>query len=233
VLVGLTLAACGGSGGSATDTGTGTPTAATTTAGTTTGATKDEAQQLANSMLLRLSDFPAGWRATPSEDQEGCSGIDKLTERYDVLAKADSKDFATGDTTEASSSAGFFHDEAMAREALNYLEAAIQSKSLRDCLSDALRKDAEEGVTFGDIQVGQVSFPKLGDRSSAWEIVIPAKSQGFSFTAYIDGIYVIRSSALSVVLFSDVLEPFDVQERERLARLVDERMDAAVEQLSR
>lgn len=64
-----------------------------------------EAKQLVASMNLRLTDFPSSWRAEPPQENEGCGGIQKLTERYDVLAKEDSKDFAKGDSPEASSSA--------------------------------------------------------------------------------------------------------------------------------
>jgi hypothetical protein len=230
VVLATLVGGCAGGGSSGQEDTTTTVTAADTTAPTveTTALPKEEAEEIARSMLLRLSDLPTGWRAQPHEESEGCAGIDKLTERYDVLAKADSKDFARGDTTEASSSAGLFNDEQTAREALDYLEASVQSKKFRECVDDLLREQADEDVTFGDVQVGQVSFPTLGDRSSAWEVVIPAKTQGFSFTAYATAVYMTRSSALAVVLFSDVGTPFDEGMRERLARIVEKRMDEAV-----
>jgi hypothetical protein len=57
-----------------------------------------------------------------------------------------------------------------------------KSEQFRDCANDRLREQAGEGVTFGDVRVGQVSFPRLGDRSSAWKVVIPFESQGISET---------------------------------------------------
>jgi hypothetical protein len=48
---------------------------------------------------------------------------------------------------------------------------------------------------------------------------------------YVDAVYIRTGSALSAVLFSDVFSPFDEVERERLARRVAERMDAAVAEL--
>jgi hypothetical protein len=230
VVLAALVCGCGGSGSNGQDETTTVTAPTDTTAPTaeTTALPKDEAEEIAKSMLLRLSDLPTGWRAQPHEESEGCAGIDKLTERYDVLAKADSKDFARGDTTEASSSAGLFSDERTAHEALNYLEASVQSKKFRECVDDLLREQADEDITFGDVQVGQVSFPTLGDRSSAWEVVIPAKTQGFSFTAYADAVYMTTSRALAVVLFSDVGTPFDEAMRERLARIVEKRMNEAV-----
>jgi hypothetical protein len=225
------LAGCGGGGSdgaAATATATG---AASTTAAETAPVTKDEAEALSKSMLLRLSDFPPGWRAEPSDDQGSCAGIDRLTDRYDVLTKADSDDFAQGDSTQVASSAGLFNDEATARDGLNYLEASIQSKRFRDCLNGYFRKQADEDVTFGDVHVGQVSFPTLADRSSAWEVVVPVKTQGLTISVYIEAIFMRRANALGIVLFSDVISPFDEQMRERLARLVARRMDEAVAEI--
>jgi hypothetical protein len=100
-------AGCGGGGEAAA------PTVATPSEpGTTTGVTDSEAEALAESMLLRLSDFPTGWRADPPDEEEGaCSGIDELGERYDLLAEAFSDTFAEGESTEAASTARLFHDE--------------------------------------------------------------------------------------------------------------------------
>jgi hypothetical protein len=99
VVLATLVGGCGGGGSSGQEDTTTVTARAATTAPTveTTALPKDEAEEIAKSMLLRLSDLPTGWRAQPSDDEnEGCAGIDKLTERYDVLAKADSKDFANG-----------------------------------------------------------------------------------------------------------------------------------------
>jgi len=80
------------------------------------------------------------------------------------------------------------------------------------------------------VSVGQVSFPKLGDRSSAWEMVAPLESEGQSVTAFYEAVYIRTGKALSVVLFSDAFTPFDEGLREQLALRVAERMDAAAEQ---
>jgi hypothetical protein len=215
--VALIIAGCGGGD----DSGGQQDSVATSQADT-------EAEEFVTSMLLRLSDFPTGWRAQPSEDEEGCTGIEEVTEEHDVLAKMDSDDFVHGDTTQATSSAGLFENETTARDAFNYLEGLIQSEEFRDCVNDFLRDQAEEDVTFGEVQIGQVSFPSFGDRSSAWEVVIPAESQGFSVEGYVDAVYILRSNAISVLVFTDFLTPFDEQLRTDLAAVIEERMDEAV-----
>jgi hypothetical protein len=223
---------CGGGSESAStevETVTIVETAGTSTAGTTTGVTKSQAERLVKSMLLRLSDFPTGWRGEPPDDSdEGCSGIEKLSDRYDLLAKADSDDFAQGESTRAHSTSSLFPDEEAARDALNYVEGSIQSERYRDCLVDFFRG---EDLTVGDLTVGQVSFPKLGDRSSAWEIVAPLESEGVSVTAFYDIVFIRTGTALSVIFFGDTFTPFDEAMREQLGRRVAERMDAAVAEL--
>jgi hypothetical protein len=187
-----------------------------------------EAKVLAASMNLRLTDFPSGWRADPPEETGECAGIQKLSERFVLLAHEDSKDFSEGDS-EASSSAGLFNDEATAREALNYEEGAVQSSEFRDCLDRELRKRATSEVTFGDIKIGQVSFPKFGERSSAWEIAITGQTSGLSITVYLDVVFVLQSNALAVVEFTDVGTPFDEQMREHLVGVVVDRMKKATQ----
>ena len=221
-----------GCGGDDEDSGqASTPAASTERQSDTPSLTEAEAEELATSMLLRLTDFPTGWRAQPSEDEEGCAGVEELTERYDALAKVDSDDFVHGEATQVGSGAALFNDEETGREALNYLEGAIQSEEFEDCLNDYLSEQADENVTFGDVQVGQVSFPSLGDRSSAWEVAIPAESQGFSITAYVDAVYILESNALSAIVFTDVASPPDEQMREDLSRLVAQRMGEAVDEI--
>jgi hypothetical protein len=231
----LIIASCGGGdengGQEAAVTASAGNADATTATVETTSISDARAKELATSMLLRLSDFPTGWRAQPSEDEEGCAGLEDVTERFDALGKADSDDFVQGEATQAASGAGLFGDEKTAMDALNYVEETIQGEEFRDCLNDFLREQADEDVTFDEVQVGQVSFPSYGDRSSAWEVVIPAKSEELSLTVYIDAVYIVRSSAVSFLLFSDFLTPFDEQLRTDLAGVVAKRMDEAVSEI--
>jgi hypothetical protein len=66
-----------------------------------------------------------------------------------------------------------------------------------------MRRQSEDDVTFDEVQIGQVSFPALGERSSAWEVTIPAESQGVSVTAYIDAVYIVEGNAVSTLVFSE------------------------------
>jgi hypothetical protein len=223
------MSGCGGGddgGGQAT-----MDTDATSSTGATTSISEERAEELSTSMLLRLSDLPSGWRAQPSEESPGCAGIEETSERYDVLGKAESEDLFHGDATQATSSAGLFSDETTAQDALKYLEEVVQSEEFRDCLNDYLREETEDDVTFRDIQIGQVSFPSFGDRSSAWEVVIPVESEALSVTVYVDAVFILRATAIGVLSFTDFLTPFDEQLRTDLTMVVADRMDEAVNEI--
>jgi hypothetical protein len=162
------------------------------------------------------------------EPEKGeCSGVQSLREKYDLLARESSRNFAHGDITSTSSTANLFNDQATARDALNYVEGSIQSDEFRDCFGDGIRESVEAGVTIGEITVGQVSFPSLGQRSSAWEVVIPIEAEGTSASAYLDVVFIVQGNAMASVDFYD-LGPFDEQQREHLAGLVAERMQSAL-----
>lgn len=203
-----------------------TVTTVTTSADTTTGPFTEEVEARVESVLFRLSDFPSGWRAVPAdeEDDEECGGVGRLRDRFDLLARKDSPTFVKGEATEAESSAAVVADEATAREAMNFLEGAVQSDEFRECLEDFLADQTERGVTFGDVQVGQLSFPRLADRSSAWQVVIPFEAEDFDTAAYIDVVYLQDGEMLGIALFSDVITPFDDALKERLVRTLAKRL---------
>jgi len=232
VVLGVILVAVVSSCGGGSDESGAPATATSVQTGMTSGVTETqlsdvEAKELAASMNLRLTDFPSGWRAAPSGGEGECSGIQSLREKYDLLARESSKNFAHGDITSTSSTANLFHDQATARDALNYVEGSIQSDEFRDCFGDAIRESVEAGVTIGEITVGQVSFPSLGERSSAWEVVIPIEAEGTSASAYLDLVFIVQGNAMASVEFYD-LGPFDEQQREHLAGLVAKRMQSAL-----
>ena len=184
-----------------------------------------EAKALSRSMLLRLSDLPAGWTSKPSSEDETCAGIEDLTDRYDVLANVKSDDFSTGGGKQVSASAGIFTHESDAVDALEYLETSIQSDRFRECLDDGIRKEGDEDVNFGDARIRRASFPALGDGSSAWEVVVPFEAKGTYATAFLDVVFIQRGNTRAMVFFANVNSSLEPAMRKSLARLVESRMD--------
>jgi hypothetical protein len=151
-LLALAVAAGAGCGGGSSDTGAAKRTI------------NADSQRRAKSMLLRLSDFPEGWRASAPDpvDKGGqanlrkCVGVDFFPQN--VTGKATSPDFATGQTTDASSGATIVGSPAQAQDSFEQAAAVMSGPKVRDCvtklfppwilrrpLTDAARPAREDG----------------------------------------------------------------------------------------
>ena len=186
---------------------------------------------LARRIVLNLSDFPSGWRADLSKEENdstsACINLDfsDLT----LTGRADSKDFAMGDNTEATSVARIFQSTGQARGAFGKIASEKTAQCLADYFETEAKKDKDlkrQDVKVGDVSVGRLSFPSLGDRSAAYQIALSLETKDISPTVYLDLVLVQRSRANAVLLFVDVLSPFDENLKRSLSRTVARRMPA-------
>lgn len=117
-------------------------------------AIQPEAQQRAESLLLRLSDLPDGWFAGPPGDEtfEDCIRADPSA--FTIIGEADSDNFAAGDKGAASSNAEVFETEEMAAAAAAEFVRAPSSDVANACLTDFMDKypatDDLTAVEFGE-----------------------------------------------------------------------------------
>jgi hypothetical protein len=190
---------------------------------------EEEAQQRAEEIGLRLSDFPSGWRAQAAEeDEEGqerfrkCVGTN-LSE-FTVAGHATSDDFVRGDATEASSEVVVLADEEQADRSLDVLVGQMRSERLNDCVRDAYEQGDNEGVELIEISTGELSFPDLAAESSAWQIELTVEADDVEVSAYLDIVFLREDRAIAQLMFLDVLTPFPDDEKEDLAGKVAERM---------
>jgi hypothetical protein len=125
--------ACGGNGGGDSD-----DTASER-------AIEPEAQERAESIVLKLADFPNGWRASAPEDEDSgreefnkCIGVDysELTR----IGEADSQDFAKGDSTEASSDVAIFTSDQQAEDLMSEFAAGMSGSAAEDCFQDLIEE---------------------------------------------------------------------------------------------
>ena len=161
--------ACGGNGDGAAK------------AKTAKRAIQAEAQGRAEAMVLEADDFP-GWDGAPhQEDTAGgdrfreCLGVDYSA--LTIIGEADSKDFAIGTSTEASSSATVFADEAEADEASRGLSDGMESDAAEDCFRGVIEESAkDDGPQFrvDAIDIGELGLPTQGavEETKAWQITI-------------------------------------------------------------
>lgn len=185
-----------------------------------------EDQLRAESIGLTLADFPPGWRATPStedDDDDECVSFDfsDLT----VSGAAQSDDFSKDDA-EVSSGVKVYASEDDASAALTRISSLFKSEELRQCLADLVKKGAEEqeGTTVGEISIGELSFTDLAEETRAWQIEVPFEVQGLSVSAYLDVVGLREERTVTGLTFLNVLERFDQEQEEELASTVSDRM---------
>lgn len=208
-----------------------------------TGAAKEtinaDSQRRAKSMLLRLSDFPEGWRASaPDPVDKGvqanlrkCVGVDFSTKN--VTGEATSRDFATGQTTDASSGATIVGSPAQAQDRFEQAAAIMSGSKVKDCATKLFQGLFQGSADYkvGEVDVGElrITAPENVEKAKGWQIVIPLEvtsgaSKGVSATAYIDLVTLLNNDALAQVSTLDVLTPFDPMLRDQLVKTVAARM---------
>jgi hypothetical protein len=201
------------------------------------------AQERAEAVLLQLSDFPTGWRASAAEEEDE-SGAEKLRECIGVdysqltrTGEADSQDFAQGESAEVSSSATVFADEGQAEAWWDEYTRGMSANGAEDCfqetIEDSFSESGQSGVKVGEVDVGQLSFtPPAGvDDASAWQVVVPVEitsgaGEGLSPNAYIEFVVLREGDTAAVVQTSDVLTEFEPELRDQLVAAVAGRMTA-------
>jgi hypothetical protein len=202
----------------------------------------DEAsQERAEAIVLQLSDFPTGWRASAAEkDEEGakklreCIGVD-----YSALTRkgeATSQDFAK-DESEASSDAAVFAGEGQASAWMEEYTRGMNGSGAEDCfqesVEDSFNEQKRSDVKLGEVDVGQLSFspPADVDEAAAWQVVVPVEitsgvGEGLTPSVYIEFFVLREGDTAAVVKTSDVLTEFDPTLRDRLVAAVADRMTA-------
>jgi hypothetical protein len=197
----------------------------------------DDAQAQAKAINLKLSDFPDGWRAsTPDEDTAGqnkfrkCIGADYSD--VTLIADANSKDFAQGESAEASSEAQITKTADQATAGMGTLKTGLGGPRTKDCLRDAIGNP--EGAKIGEIDVGELKAtpPANVDEAQAWEIAIPVEltsgaTKGLSASVYIDVVFLRQDNIVGTVSTVDVLSPLDETLRAHLVRTVARRMSGS------
>jgi hypothetical protein len=214
VVLVLLASSCGG-GDSASE------TEATSDSGVETQI-NDADQTLAEASILRLSDFPTGWREvaddTPDEGADECFKPD--LEGVVVTGRAESQSFEHGEVTTATSMAAVYESPEDADTVL----AKIADGSLAECVAEYLRDSSDSDVKVKNVEAAKLAFPALGDATDARQVVAELESEGLSPSAFFDMIAVKEGRALSLMMFLDVLSAFDPMEEERLAKDVVGRM---------
>jgi hypothetical protein len=221
LVVAATVVACGG--GSSNNGNASSPK-------TRTAATVPADERLAETSLLKLDDFPNGWTAKDSkEDNEdgACAAVNDA--KHAVSGRASSPDFAHGGNTTATQAIYVYRTVGEARRYFGPLAGA----ELRDCFRKEFKKAFESdnptaGVKYGDISTGELKVEPAGDENAAARFEIPVETKGIDVYIYIDVVVARTGRALSIMLFSDALTEFDLELRAKLTGVAVEHLQAGL-----
>jgi hypothetical protein len=226
----LTLTACGGGAGteSAAPEATATTAAATTTTAVDVAADKAKAHAL----VFTRSDLPAGWKATPHQDDPTDKKFDdqlaaclgRASPTSYLTARANSPDFASGDAEVSS--------EALLVRTVSDFNAdveAVQGPKFIPCvkrvLTSVLRRLA--GASVQSVAVASLPVDSDAQFSAGFRATAKLLVQGQSATVYQDGILLGKERIELTASFSDVQQPPDPDLEKALVTKLGAKLAAA------
>jgi hypothetical protein len=196
------------------------------------------AQETAEAIVLDLSDFPNGWRASASEATQDtnelnkCFGVDYsgLT----VTGEAESETFAMGENAEALSESKVYETEQESADASAEYARGLESPGAEDCFSDAIVRAIQENDPDGDYEVGEIDFGELSftpprgvEEARVWQIAVPIETQGLSETVYFENAVLREGNLRAALITQDAGDPFDPALRDDLLAVIAARMTEA------
>lgn len=242
----LLLAACGGSssGGSSSPGSSTAPQASTTTSATSAAFDKPAALASARRALLTTTDFPAGWKSSPSDNSSDNEQDAALAACLHVApatfgapgpdgVEVDSPDFAPpGNTGAGVSEAVDVGTQAKADTEFGVLRSAKLPGCLDTVMGPFLKKSLAKEPSTKTAKVGvpkttPLSFPSLGDETDAFTFAIPLEIQGQTATVYVDFVFIRNQNSGVELSFTSVLNPYDLSTAETIARTALAKLIAA------
>ena len=215
------------------------PVATTTTAPATAGD-----QVAAERATLKLSDLPSGWTSAPHENTPDNPGIEKALAdclHVDVsvfnsqrdTGSADSPDFSSPQDEQVTDSVSFSRTTDEVQSAMNIIRRPTFSSCLGKAMDTAVSADLKHpspgstvplNVSFGQSSVAQVSFPSLGDQSSAYRITIPISVGSIQLKVFADLVIAAKGRGAHILTFIAVGSPFSTDLAQLLSRVAVDRL---------
>jgi hypothetical protein len=233
--VAVVAAACGSSGGAVTAPNTPKQIAAD--------------KKLATQAVLRLTDLPDGYKATPHDNSSGddsppaveaqfvkCSGLPKkfLDTTNDDQPNADSPDFtkgsvASGDFVQIQSNVELDRSSKDISAPLALLREAKTVKCFGPALSAEFSQGLKStpGVSLSHVSVVSVDAGSIGDQSAGLEGRVTMSTLGLSFPVAFDFYVVRRGRAAATLDVTGIGKKLDTATAAKLLRAMVDRLGAA------
>jgi hypothetical protein len=182
-------------------------------------------QSRARAMLLQQSDFAPGFKRDPASNEP-----DPHIDCPRSVSEADLT--LTGDVDGPTFTRGVVNVQSIAQV---YESVADASASWRrgtsaagvGCARALLRREfAKAQVQL--VSLRKVAFPRIGERTVAYRVVLSAKQGQMTLTFYLDLVVLMHSRAHAQVIAGSAFQPSPKAEAVRLARIVGGRMARAM-----
>lgn len=182
----------------------------------------------AEAMLLTIADFPPGWQEEPADDEDEpdddedeelnarlaeCLGVDPAEFDPDNPS-AESPSFTSANDEDVSVDVAFTPSAEAASRVFELLADDATPGCFGEVVQTILEENAAqeglpEGVEMGDATFARLSFPSLGDESTAFRVTVPVSAEGLDLDVYLDAVFV-RVGRIGITgQFQTVVAPFD------------------------
>ena len=207
-----------------------------------------EAREVAEKVLLQLKDFPVGWSQEPPEDEEDtpldvppeCQAFVGEEEWPGTLLEVESPEFEGPDDEAVNSGVVVYADAEAARQAFadardaydrckepllqaftGYLQQLYQQKA----------QESGEAAEVAALTMDWLSFPPYGDESLTARMSITINVGTRSLDCYLDFLGWRVGRIEGDIGFSTCFEIPNLEEEQRLAQIMDERLRKAAKDL--
>jgi hypothetical protein len=173
--------------------------------------------------LIASGDLGPGWTAgaTPAKpDKLTCGETPSLAGVVETGA-AVSPTFRAGASGPFVSQAAFVYGTASQAAAL---WRHVAGPNVLACLARSVADGGAKGVRFAVLRREPLSRPAAGARSSAFRVIVQAKTKAQKVTAYVDMVLLGRGNAVTALSFASFTEPVDTTLELSLARIVARRL---------
>jgi hypothetical protein len=179
----------------------------------------------AQKALLKRSDFPKGWKSTPSKPVAASNlckdtrpNLSDLTETGYALAP----DFALGQSQAVSQWVRVFKSAKQA--AASYSRTV--TIGLVSCLAKQLKAASSAKATVSIVGQFRLSLPKVAQQIDGFRVVAHTvvKSEKEQFDVYADVLVIRQGAAVSTVTVTGFVTPMDSGAEARLARTIAGRL---------
>jgi hypothetical protein len=174
--------------------------------------------------LIGTSDLGPGWvagTAATSDESLSCGGTSSAVAGVVEIGAAASPTFRESESGPFVSQAAFVYGSDSEADAL--WEHVAGAKVLA-CLAKSVAGGGAKGISFTVLRHQELSRPTGDARSSAYRVIVQAKTKAQKVTAYVDMLLLGRGDAVTALSFASFSQPVDTALELSLARVAAGRL---------